>query len=87
MKKLKGTRKFFLVVTAIFLIFASCRHPQEEPKTENVTVTVKKDTHVTKAIDSFTLAKGTKLGFTALKEKIAPEFASTYVISKITFYL
>lgn len=85
MKKLKGTRKFFLVVTAIFLIFASCKHPQEEePKTENITVTVKKDTHVTKALDSFTLAKGTKLGFTALKEKIAPEFASTYVISKIT---
>ena len=87
MKKLKGFRKVFLIATVISLIFASCRHPQDDqndPKVENVKVTVKKDSHVTKAPDSFTLVKGSKLGFTALKEKMTLEFEANYELSKIT---
>ena len=89
MQKLKnGFRKFFLIVTVFSLMFASCRHPAEEQndsKTENITITVTKGSHVKNAAENFTLQKGSKLGFSALKEKIKPlEFDANYELSKIT---
>ena len=89
MQKLKnGFRKFFLIAVVFSLMFTSCRHPAEEqnnPKTENITVTVSKDSHVKNAPKDFTLAKSSKLGFTALKEKIKPlEFEANYKLEKIT---
>lgn len=83
MKKLEEFRKFFLLITIISLIFVSCNQPSNELEQENVTITVTHDSNIKKARTSFTLVKGSKLGFTALKEKIAPEFAKAYVISKI----
>ena len=85
MRKLKeGFRKVFLTAMVISLFFASCKQPSSDSGTENVTVTVKKDAHVTKAPDSFTLAKGSKLGFTALKDKMELEFTPTWLLAKIT---
>ena len=86
MQKLKkGFREFFLIATVISLLFVSCRHPKTElnnSKTENITVTVNKDEYVIKAPSSFTLEKGTKLGFTALNEKMPGlEFAEDYEIA------
>ena len=90
MKKLKeGFRKLFLITTVLALLFASCKHQgtdqNNNPKTETITVTVNKDSHITKVIESFTLEKGSKLGFTALKDKLKPlEFEATYQLAKIT---
>ena len=84
MKKPNGFRKLFLIATLISLIFASCGQPSNESKTENITVKVEKDSHVTKAPDSFSITKGAKLGFTALKEKMKLEFEASYELSKIT---
>jgi len=86
MKKLKeGFRRLFLIVAVISLCFASCKQPQGESKTEKVTVTVKKGEHITKVTpDSFNLDKGTKLGFTQLKDKVSLEFEATYELARIT---
>ena len=72
------------MATVMSLVFASCKQPSSDSGTENVTVTVKKDAHVTKAPDSFTLAKGSKLGFKALKDKMELEFTPTWLLAKIT---
>lgn len=83
MKKLKGFRKVFLIAMVISLCFASCKQPQDESKTETVTVTVKKDEHVTKAVESFLLKKGEKLGEAQLKDKSQVEFEFGWELSKI----
>ncbi len=87
MKKLRnGFRKFFLIAMILSLIFASCRHPSnEDSKKENITVTVKKGSFIKNALENFSLEKGSKLGFTELKEKLTVlELDSNCELSKIT---
>ena len=90
MKKLKrvGTLSFLIMSVFLMFIVFACRQPQNnsnDKKTENVTITVKKGSHVKNAPENFTLEKGSKLGFTELKEKIKPlEFEANYILAKIT---
>jgi len=84
MQKLKGFREFFLLITFLSLL-SSCKQVQNNAKTESITVTVQKDDHVKKAPSNFTLDKGSKLGFTALKEKMSElAFETSYELAKIT---
>lgn len=88
MKKLKkGFRKIFLIATLISLIFASCKQPSnksDDPKPDNITVTVEKGEHVKSVTpSSFQLAKGTTLGATELRKKLRVEFEADYEFSKI----
>ena len=90
MKKLKRLGTLSFLIMSVFLMFTvfACRQPQNnsnDKKTENVTITVKKGFHVKNAPENFTLEKGSKLGFTELKEKIKPlEFDANYVLANIT---
>ena len=84
MKKLKEFREVFLIALVISLCFASCKQPQNDKKAESITVTVKKDVHVESVTNSFSLDKGTRLGFSQLKNKISVKFEAGYELAKIT---
>jgi len=86
MRKLKeGFRKVFLTAMVISLCFASCKQPQNDSKVENITVAVQKGPHVKKALASFTLEKGSKLGFTEIKKKLnVLELDTNCELSKIS---
>lgn len=77
----------FLIATLFSLIFASCKQPSnksDDPKPDNITVTVEKGEHVKSVTpSSFQLAKGTTLGATELRKKLKVEFEADYEFSKI----
>lgn len=73
------------MIAVLPLMFASCMHPQIEEKTESVTVSVQKDLHTKKVPTSFTLEKGSELGFTQLMHIMSSlEFEAGYELDKIT---
>lgn len=86
----KSPKSVFLITGMFFLVLQGCKNdsPQNKPTIEpdkitEITVTVKKDSHVTKAVPSFRVNKGSTLGATVLKNKLALEFAQDYEFSKI----
>lgn len=69
----KPLRSVFLIVAVFMAVFwvGSCNHNNPQtPKSEKITVTVKKDSHVTKAPSTFQLDKGSKLNLLELKGKL-----------------